>query len=92
FQVSKVEDGDRVNYAACIILDGALTWWNSYVRSVGIDAANATPWSEFKQMLIKKHYPRSEVHKIEVKPGNLKIKGINIAYTQCFQELALLCP
>ncbi|GJU78220.1 hypothetical protein Tco_1275290 [Tanacetum coccineum] len=90
FQVSKVEDGDRVKYAACIMLDGALTWWNSYIRSVGIHAANATPWSEFKQMLIKKYYPRSEVQKIEVEPWNLKIKGINIAYTQHFQELALL--
>ncbi|GJS03255.1 hypothetical protein Tco_0319763 [Tanacetum coccineum] len=60
FQVSKVKDGDRVKYVVCTMLDGALTWWNSYVRSVGIDAANATPWSEFKQMLIKKYYPRSE--------------------------------
>ncbi|GJZ98894.1 hypothetical protein Tco_0671347 [Tanacetum coccineum] len=50
----KVEDGDRVKYVACTMLDGTLTWWNSYVRSVGIDAANASPWSEFKQMLIKK--------------------------------------
>nr|GEY42566.1 reverse transcriptase domain-containing protein [Tanacetum cinerariifolium] len=30
-QVIKVADGDNVKYAACTMLDGALTWWNSYV-------------------------------------------------------------
>ncbi|GJS13976.1 putative reverse transcriptase domain-containing protein [Tanacetum coccineum] len=35
FQVSKVEDSDNVKYAACTMLDGALTWWNSYVQTVG---------------------------------------------------------
>ncbi|GKD34045.1 hypothetical protein Tco_1249554, partial [Tanacetum coccineum] len=60
FRVRKVEDGDRVKYAACTMLNGTLTWWNPYVWSVGIDVANATPWSEFKQMLIKKYYPQSE--------------------------------
>ncbi|GKB91220.1 hypothetical protein Tco_0963492 [Tanacetum coccineum] len=58
FQVSKVADGNNVKYAACIMLYGALTWWNTYVRTIGIDAANAIPWSEFKLMLIKKYCPR----------------------------------
>ncbi|GJR90238.1 reverse transcriptase domain-containing protein [Tanacetum coccineum] len=66
FQVSKVENGDRMKYVACTMLDGALTWWNSYV---------------------------SEGQKIEAEQWNLKVKGTNIvAYTQCFHELALLCP
>ncbi|GKB32269.1 putative reverse transcriptase domain-containing protein [Tanacetum coccineum] len=30
------------------LLDGALTWWNVYVRSVTLDTAHATPWSDFK--------------------------------------------
>ncbi|GJT64255.1 hypothetical protein Tco_1015735 [Tanacetum coccineum] len=34
-------------------------------RSVGIDTANGTPWSEFKQIMIKKYCPRSQVQKIE---------------------------
>ncbi|GKC14363.1 hypothetical protein Tco_1011145 [Tanacetum coccineum] len=49
---SGTEDGDRVKYAACTMLDGALAWWNMYTRTVGINI---------------------------------------IAYTQRFQELALLC-
>ncbi|GKC71783.1 hypothetical protein Tco_1117666, partial [Tanacetum coccineum] len=78
FQVSKVADGDNVKYGACTMLDGALTWWNSYVRTVGIDAANAIPWSEFKLMLIKKCCPQSEVQKMETELWNLKLKGTNI--------------
>nr|GEV78192.1 putative reverse transcriptase domain-containing protein [Tanacetum cinerariifolium]GEV78206.1 putative reverse transcriptase domain-containing protein [Tanacetum cinerariifolium] len=67
FRVSNVKDGDNMKYVPCTMLDGALTWWNSYVQTVGIDAANAIPWSEFKQILIKKYYPRSEVLKMETK-------------------------
>nr|GEZ13788.1 reverse transcriptase domain-containing protein [Tanacetum cinerariifolium] len=61
--------------------------------TVGIDAANAIPCSEFKLMLIKKYCPQSKVQKMESELWNLKLKGTNIiAYTQRFQELALLCP
>nr|GFA98451.1 hypothetical protein [Tanacetum cinerariifolium] len=38
-----------------------LTRWFEKLKSVGIDAANATTWSEFKHMLIKKYCPRSEL-------------------------------
>ncbi|GJR71057.1 reverse transcriptase domain-containing protein [Tanacetum coccineum] len=93
FQVNKVADGDNVKYVACTMLDSTLTWWNSYVRTLGIDAANVIPWSEFKLMLIKKYCPQSEVQKMETELWNLKLKGTNIiAQTQRFQELALLCP
>ncbi|GJR29340.1 hypothetical protein Tco_1105572 [Tanacetum coccineum] len=78
FRVSKVEDGDNVKYTTCTMLDGALTWWNLYVRIVGIDAANAIPWSKFKQMLIKKYSPRSEVQKMETELWNLKVRRLLI--------------
>ncbi|GKC23300.1 putative reverse transcriptase domain-containing protein [Tanacetum coccineum] len=88
FQVSKVADGDNVKYVACIMLDGALTWWNSYGRTVGIDAANAIPWSEFKLMLINKYCPQSVVQKMETGLWNMKLKGTNIvAYTQLVQDM-----
>ncbi|GJR71465.1 hypothetical protein Tco_0083830 [Tanacetum coccineum] len=72
FQVSKVTDGDNVKYVACTMLDGTLTWWNSYGRTVGIDAVNAIPWSEFKLMLINKYCPQSEVQKMETGLWNMK--------------------
>ncbi|GKA57365.1 hypothetical protein Tco_0756553 [Tanacetum coccineum] len=90
FRVNKVEDGDRVKYMAYIMLDGALTWWNSYVRSVGMDAANATPWSEFKQMLIKKetkkprgtHLPATVVDKKGIIRINVQKQGTKAKETR----------
>nr|GEZ04008.1 reverse transcriptase domain-containing protein [Tanacetum cinerariifolium] len=41
FQVSKVADDDNVKYAAYIMLDGALTWWNSYVRTIEMVTSEA---------------------------------------------------
>ncbi|GJV23983.1 hypothetical protein Tco_1376678 [Tanacetum coccineum] len=60
FYVSRVKDRDRVMFVAGTMRDSALTWWNIYVRPIGIDAANATPCSEFKQMVIKKYCPQNE--------------------------------
>ncbi|GKA00064.1 hypothetical protein Tco_0672614, partial [Tanacetum coccineum] len=34
FGISNVAEGDRVKFAFNTLLDGALTWWNVYVRSV----------------------------------------------------------
>ncbi|GJW54980.1 reverse transcriptase domain-containing protein [Tanacetum coccineum] len=93
FGISNVAEGDRVKFASSTLLDGALTWWNVYVRSVTLDTAHATPWSDFKAMFIQKYYPRNEVKQMENELWNLKEKGTNLtAYNQRFQELILLCP
>ncbi|GKD59232.1 hypothetical protein Tco_1296741, partial [Tanacetum coccineum] len=34
FGISNVAEGDIVKFASSTLLDGALTWWNVYVRSV----------------------------------------------------------
>ncbi|GJY08795.1 putative reverse transcriptase domain-containing protein [Tanacetum coccineum] len=76
-----------------VVEDGALTWWNVYVRSVTLDIAHATPWGDFKAMFIRKYCPRNEVKQMENELWNLKVKGTNLtAYNQHFQELILLCP
>ncbi|GKE53435.1 reverse transcriptase domain-containing protein [Tanacetum coccineum] len=76
----------------CTLLDSSLTWWNMYVRSVTLDSAHATPWSDFKVMFIRKYCPRNEIKQMENELWNLKVKGANFtAYNQCFQELILLC-
>ncbi|GJY05270.1 reverse transcriptase domain-containing protein [Tanacetum coccineum] len=93
FGISNVAEGDRVKFASSILLDGALTWWNVYVRSVTLDTAHATPWSDFKAMFIRKYCPRNEVKQMKNELWNLKVKGTNLtAYNQHFQELILLCP
>ncbi|GJT78658.1 hypothetical protein Tco_1045383 [Tanacetum coccineum] len=65
FGISNVAEGDRVKFASSTLLDGALTWWNVYVRSVTLDTAHATPWSDFKAMFIRKYCPLNEVKQIE---------------------------
>ncbi|GJX08106.1 reverse transcriptase domain-containing protein [Tanacetum coccineum] len=93
FGISKVAEGDRVKFASSTLLDSALTWWNVYVRSVTLDTAHATPWSDFKAMFIRKYCPQNEVKQMENELWNLKVKGTNLtAYNQRFQELILLCP
>ncbi|GJV24389.1 putative reverse transcriptase domain-containing protein [Tanacetum coccineum] len=93
FGISNVAEGDRVKFASSILLDSALTWWNVYVRSVTLDIAHATPWSDFKAMFIWKYYPRNEVKQMENELWNLKVKVTNLtAYNQRFEELILLCP
>ncbi|GJV68804.1 putative reverse transcriptase domain-containing protein [Tanacetum coccineum] len=93
FGISNVAEGDRVKFASSTLLDGALTWWNVYVRSVTLDTAHATPWSNFKAMFIRKYCPRNEIKQMENELWNLKVKGTNLtAYNQHFQELILLCP
>ncbi|GKA86610.1 reverse transcriptase domain-containing protein [Tanacetum coccineum] len=93
FGISNVAEGDRVKFASSTLLDGALTWWNMYVRSVTLDTSHATPWSDFKAMFIRKYCLRNEIKQMENELWNLKVKGTNLtAYNQRFQELILLCP
>ncbi|GJZ22625.1 putative reverse transcriptase domain-containing protein [Tanacetum coccineum] len=72
FGISNVAEGDRVKIASSTLLDSALTWWNMYVRSVTLDTAHATPWSDFKAMFIRKYCPQNEVKQMENELWNLK--------------------
>ncbi|GJR13675.1 putative reverse transcriptase domain-containing protein [Tanacetum coccineum] len=93
FGISNVVEGDQVKFASSTLLDGSLTWWNVYVRSVTLDTAHATPWRDFKAMFIRKYCPRNEIKQMENELWNLKVKGTNLtAYNQRFQELILLFP
>nr|GFA46820.1 reverse transcriptase domain-containing protein [Tanacetum cinerariifolium] len=79
-----VEDAD----SNCV----ALTWWNSHVRTIGHDAAYAMTWGTLKKKFMDKYCPKGKIKKLEIKLWNLRVKGNDVAaYTQCFQELALMC-
>nr|GEU89959.1 DNA-directed DNA polymerase [Tanacetum cinerariifolium] len=50
-------------------------------------------WVEFKKLLIKKYYPRTEIQKMEDEFYHLTVKGNDLkTYVRRFQELASLCP
>nr|GEY36371.1 reverse transcriptase domain-containing protein [Tanacetum cinerariifolium] len=74
------------------IMGIALTWWNSYVKTVNHDVAYAMTWKTLKKVMTDKYYPRGEIKKLEVEMWNMKVKGTDVVgYNQHFQELALMC-
>nr|GEX85008.1 hypothetical protein [Tanacetum cinerariifolium] len=82
----------QVKYAACTLQGVALAWWNSHVKTVTLEVAQALPWKTLKKMMTDKYCPRGEVKKLETEMWELKTKGTDvIGYSRCFQELALMC-
>ncbi|GJR86192.1 putative reverse transcriptase domain-containing protein [Tanacetum coccineum] len=63
----------------------------SRVRRFGDCEPNAC--TEMRQVMTTKFYPIEEIQHMEHELWNLKVKGYDIvAYTQRFNELALMCP
>nr|GEV19329.1 putative reverse transcriptase domain-containing protein [Tanacetum cinerariifolium] len=55
-----------------------------------VQTVNQMPWTEMKQLMTVEFYP--EVQRMEHELWNLKVKEYNtVAYTQRFNELALIC-
>ncbi|GKB72204.1 hypothetical protein Tco_0933616 [Tanacetum coccineum] len=46
FHISNCPKKYQVKYATCTLLNSALTWWNSYKRTIGIEAAYAMSWEK----------------------------------------------
>ncbi|GJZ78856.1 reverse transcriptase domain-containing protein [Tanacetum coccineum] len=92
FHISDYVVDNQVKFATCTLLGAALTWWNGHVRTLGHDAAYAMTWGTLKKKLTNKYCPKGEIKKLEIELWNLKVKGNDVAaYTQRFQELALMC-
>ncbi|GKB05137.1 reverse transcriptase domain-containing protein [Tanacetum coccineum] len=82
----------QVKFATCTLLDEALTWWNSYVQTIGIDEAYELPWKDLVKLMIDVYCPRNKIQKLENEFWNLCIKETDVAsYTRRFLELTLLC-
>ncbi|KAJ0515365.1 putative transcription factor interactor and regulator CCHC(Zn) family [Helianthus annuus] len=93
FAICNCPAGDRVKYAAGTLADGALTWWNAQVQLLGIEAANATTWDDFKELIREEYCPRDEIQKLENEYYDLKMVGSEIeAYVKRSYELADMCP
>nr|GEX59569.1 putative reverse transcriptase domain-containing protein [Tanacetum cinerariifolium] len=48
FRISDCKEKDKVKFATATLQGRTLTWWNGRIASMGIDAANGTPWTEVK--------------------------------------------
>ncbi|GJR30882.1 putative reverse transcriptase domain-containing protein [Tanacetum coccineum] len=92
FHISNCVVENQVKFATCTFLGNALTWWNSYMKTVTQDVAYAMDWKVLKKMMTVKCCPRGEIQKLEIELWNLKVKGTDVAsYTLRFQELTLMC-
>nr|GEX64725.1 putative reverse transcriptase domain-containing protein [Tanacetum cinerariifolium] len=92
FNISNCTAACQVKYAACTLQGVALTWWNSHVKIVTLEVAQALPWKTLKKMMTDKYCPKGEIKKLETEMWELKTKGTDvIGYSRHFQELALMC-
>ncbi|GKE80286.1 putative reverse transcriptase domain-containing protein [Tanacetum coccineum] len=93
FGISECVEDKKVKFAAATLRGPALTWWNSKVAILGLDVANQMGWTEMKKLMTAEFCPVEELQRMENKLWNLKVKEYNMAaYTQRFNELALMCP
>ncbi|GJW00290.1 putative reverse transcriptase domain-containing protein [Tanacetum coccineum] len=93
FEISECAEGKKVKFAAGTLEGPALTWWKAKVTTMGLETVNQMPWTEIKQLMTAEFCQIEEVQRMEHKLWNLKVKEYDVvAYTQRFNELALMCP
>ncbi|GJZ81608.1 reverse transcriptase domain-containing protein [Tanacetum coccineum] len=59
FSISNCFVENQIKFSTCTLLGSALTWWNSYVSTVGHDVAYAMTWADLKKKMTNKYYPRA---------------------------------
>ncbi|GKB05242.1 hypothetical protein Tco_0833437 [Tanacetum coccineum] len=64
FHISNCTVTCQIKFATCTLLDSALAWWNSHVKTVGHDAAYGMPWKTLMKMLTNKMFPEESDQKI----------------------------
>nr|GEW85524.1 putative reverse transcriptase domain-containing protein [Tanacetum cinerariifolium] len=65
FQISNCTVENQIKFATCTLLGSALTWWNSHIKTVGLDVACAMTWTNLKKKMTDKYYPTGEIKKLE---------------------------
>nr|GEV00157.1 putative reverse transcriptase domain-containing protein [Tanacetum cinerariifolium] len=66
FYISNQTIENQIKFATYTLLESALTWWNSHVKTVGPNVAYAMTWLDLKKKLTDKYCPRGEIRKLEV--------------------------
>ncbi|GJZ11802.1 putative reverse transcriptase domain-containing protein [Tanacetum coccineum] len=91
FNISGYAIKNQVKFATRTLLGAALTWWNSQIRTLGLEAYSMT-WEVLKKKMTDKYCPHGEIKKLEIELWNLKVKGNDVlSYTERFQVLTLIC-
>ncbi|GKC55599.1 putative reverse transcriptase domain-containing protein, partial [Tanacetum coccineum] len=66
FSISNYSVENQIKFSTCTLLAGALTLWNSHVRTIGHDVTYAMTWTDLKKKMTDKYCPRVEIKKLEV--------------------------
>ncbi|GKA77297.1 RNA-directed DNA polymerase, eukaryota [Tanacetum coccineum] len=74
FRIINCTVENQTKFATCTLLGSALTWWNSYIKTLGHDVAYAMTCTNLKKKMTNKYCPRGEVKKLEGDIWNLKVK------------------
>ncbi|GJZ12690.1 putative reverse transcriptase domain-containing protein [Tanacetum coccineum] len=91
FNISGCAIENQVKFATYTLLGATLTLWNGQIRTLG-PKAYAMTWEVLKKKMTDKYCPQGEIKKLEIELWNLMVKGNDVpAYTECFQELTLIC-
>ncbi|GKC21337.1 putative reverse transcriptase domain-containing protein [Tanacetum coccineum] len=62
------------------------------IATLGLDVANGKSWVDMRKMMMGEFCPSKEIQRLENELRSLNLRDTNIAaYTQRFNELALLC-
>ncbi|GJT61024.1 reverse transcriptase domain-containing protein [Tanacetum coccineum] len=75
FSRSKCAEENNVTFATGTLTDDALSWWNAYAQSMGVEQANQITWNELKRLLTNKYCPQTEIRKMEEELYTLIVKG-----------------
>ncbi|GKD22593.1 putative reverse transcriptase domain-containing protein [Tanacetum coccineum] len=66
---------------------------SGFGQARGLDVTNQMGWTEMKKLMTAEFCPAEELQRMENELWKLKVKDYNmVAYTQRFNELALMCP
>jgi hypothetical protein len=93
FDVVHADERDWVRYATSTLRADALSWWKSIQKSMGVAAANSTPWEEFKETICSQYCSQAQREAMEAEFWKLRVKNDDIdAYCTRFLQLCSLCP
>nr|GEW23310.1 putative reverse transcriptase domain-containing protein [Tanacetum cinerariifolium] len=66
FTMSKCTEANKVVFVVVTFQDRALTWWNSQVATLGIEAVTRKTWAEMKVMMTEEFCPLEEIQRMEL--------------------------
>nr|GEZ13807.1 reverse transcriptase domain-containing protein [Tanacetum cinerariifolium] len=79
FTMRKCTEANKEVFAAATFQDRALTWWNSQVTTLGIEAVTRKTWAEMKVMMTEEFCPPEEIQRMECELWNLRVKEMDIS-------------